>query len=97
MTGLQAAPQRTKLHATLHELSQPLTVVSLAVTLAQTSTSEAERMLALDAALAECGRAMSSVRQLRSMLDDGMAPNRPDVRVKAWAGTEAHWDFGGAA
>ncbi|WP_419806612.1 hypothetical protein [Terriglobus sp.] len=97
MSGLQAGPQRTKLHATLHELSQPLTVVSLALTLAQASTSDAERMLALEAAVAECQRAMNSVRQLRSMLDEEVPSKRPVIGVKTWAGTEAQWEFGGAA
>ncbi len=94
MSRAHAGLHRAKLHASLHQLSQPLTVVSLALTLAQASSNEAERALALDAALAECERAMRSVRQLRSLVDDA---TNPAVPVVGGTGTEGQWEFGGAA
>ena len=97
MTGTQVEAQRAQLHATLHALSQPLTVVSLALTLAQASSSEAERTLALEAAWAECQRAMSSVHQLRSLLNESAKQELVIADISAGTEAQAQWQFGGAA
>ena len=97
MTGAYVEVQRANVHASLHALSQPLTVVSLALTLAQVSSSEAERALALEAAVAECQRAMQSVRQLRSLLDESMEPKLPIAGSTGATGTKSRWEVGGTA
>ncbi len=97
MTGRYVEVQRASVHAGLHALSQPLTVVSLALTVAQASSSEAERALALEAAISECQRAMQSVRQLRSLLDEGMEPKLPVIGSIGASGTKTQWEAEGAA
>ena len=97
MSGAFIEVQRASVHASLHALSQPLTVVSLALTLAQSSPSEAERAFALESAMTECQRAMESVRSLRALLDGNVEPKLPVVATAMATGTEGSWAFGGAA
>lgn len=97
MTGTYVVSKRADLHASLHALSQPLTVVSLALTLAQSATSEAERSFALESAAAECQRAMDSVRQLRSLVDRSAEAKLPAVKESTGVVTNGTWKLGGAA
>jgi hypothetical protein len=72
VNGRVVSVDRERAHATLHALSQPLTVMSLALTVVQSSVDEVERAQALEAVMTECQRAMRSVYQLRALLEEGM-------------------------
>ena len=97
MSRPYTATQRDDVHATLHALSQPLTVISLALTLAQASSNEAERTLAVEAALVECQRAMRSVRQLRALVDESSESRLSSIGMTAVTGAEGSWEVGGLA
>ena len=96
MSGALVRIDRERAHASLHALSQPLTVMSLALSLVQNSTSESERAQALEAVMTECDRAMRSVFQLRSLLEEGVE-SAACLRDKEGDGTRADWMFGGMA
>ena len=97
MSGAGNAVQRAGLHAGLHALSQPLTVVGLALAWAQAAPSEAERALAMEAAIEQCQRAMESVRHLRSMLDSGLDTQPFTCDKPAVHRSEIKQAFGGVA
>ena len=84
-------------HAGLHELSQPLTVLGMALTLAQASSNEQERTIALDAAVEECQRAMRSVREMRTLLDRTAVSELPGVAVAPSRSGEDLWATEGIA
>lgn len=89
---------RERMHASLHALSQPLTVISLALTLVQSSSDAAEQAHALEAMEIECQRAVAVVKQLRSLLD---RRPEPALHRDGGADTSEHeqnkWLFGGMA
>ncbi|GAA3766327.1 hypothetical protein [Terriglobus aquaticus] len=97
MSGTYISVNRERAHGILHALSQPLTVMSLALTMMQGSADEAERAQALEAVMVECQRAMRSVYQLRSLLDEAVDAGRG---LEAPAPGETAWvdrSFGGMA
>ena len=106
MNGALLKVQRAAVHHALHELSQPLTTVSLALTVAQAASSEAELTFALNTAVSECLRAMGAVRELRDLMSDE-SEREAKVVSGAVAATVAptsapvapfdSWQFGGMA
>lgn len=97
MSGDLIQVDRERAHASLHALSQPLTVLSLALTIVQGSSNEMERAQAMEAVVAECHRATRSVYQLRALLEEGTKPSTDSEMQEACLGRRVDWMFGGMA
>ena len=70
-SGAPATPRQL-----IHDISQPLTALSLVLHLLGTVSDQAERESLLQSAEGECGRAARGVHQLRAALETGNKARR---------------------